>query len=193
MRVVGGSLRGRRLLAPPGKGTRPTVERVREAIFNILGGSVQGVRVLDLYAGSGSFGIEAVSRGAAHTVFVEAGRPAAQTIQQNLTSFGADYVTRFTLLQKPIEQAVARIVSLGPFDLCFVDPPFAMVRDGTALRTIEKVVAAGALSARALLILESPSDAPTSALAGLALDSSRAYGDTHLSFFRLESPSSHED
>src|SRR6185295_14611285 len=87
MRIVGGSLGGRVLRAPAGRATRPTSEKVREAVFNILG-DVEGASVLDLFAGSGALGIEALSRGAAHATFVDAGRPALATIRANLDELG---------------------------------------------------------------------------------------------------------
>lgn len=184
MRVVGGTHRGRKLRVPPGKSTRPTTERVREALFNVLGPRVQDQAVLDLYAGSGSLGIEALSRGAASVVFVEMGRVAADVIRNNLAGLGLQEPSRAQVLQRPIERSLDRLRELGPFDLCLVDPPFAAVRDGTAIRTLDRVASAGVLGPEALVILEYPSDQPNPVFEKLACEDIRAYGDTRLSFLR---------
>src|SRR5690349_16037799 len=89
MRIVAGEFRGRRLSAPPGARTRPTADRVREALFSILG-AIEGMRVADVFAGSGALGIEALSRGAAHATFVERDRRAAEVIERNVASVGAE-------------------------------------------------------------------------------------------------------
>ncbi len=126
MRVVAGTARGRRILAPPGTDTRPTTDRVREAVFNALGslGAVQDAVVVDLYAGSGALAIEALSRGAANAHLVEADRRAAEVAQSNLDTLGL--ADRATVHRCPVEQAVA-----GPgvlpdvVDLVVADPPYA--------------------------------------------------------------------
>jgi 16S rRNA (guanine966-N2)-methyltransferase len=117
VRVVAGEFRGRRLSAPRGASTRPTADRVREALFSILG-EVSGARVLDLYAGSGALGIEALSRGAVSAVFVERNPRAAAVIDRNLASLGLE--------QEVLRQDVVRFLSRseGRFDLVFCDPPY---------------------------------------------------------------------
>jgi 16S rRNA (guanine966-N2)-methyltransferase len=117
VRVVAGEYRGRRLVAPRGMRTRPTADRVREALFSMLG-DVSGARVLDLYAGSGALGIEALSRGAASAVFVERDPRAAAVIERNLASLG--------LQQEVCRQNAVRFLarSEGTFDLVFCDPPY---------------------------------------------------------------------
>jgi len=117
VRVVAGELRGRRLAAPRGARTRPTADRVREALFSMLG-DVSGARVLDLYAGSGALGIEALSRGAESAVFVERDPRAAAVIERNLTSLGLE--------QEVLRQDVVRFLARSPgtFDLVFCDPPY---------------------------------------------------------------------
>ena len=119
MRVVAGEFGGRRLKAPPGLDTRPTADRVREAVFSILG-SVDGLRVADLYAGSGALGIEALSRGASTAVFVESDRAAADVIEQNLATLGA---TGGEVVRRDV---LAWLGSAGEraFDLVFCDPPY---------------------------------------------------------------------
>ena len=117
MRVVAGEYRGRRLRAPAGTATRPTADRVREALFSMLG-DVSGLRVLDLFAGSGALGIEALSRGAGAAVFVERNRKAAAVVRKNLDSLG---------LRAPVVEGDALAVigqSQDPYDLVFVDPPY---------------------------------------------------------------------
>jgi 16S rRNA (guanine966-N2)-methyltransferase len=117
MRVVAGEFRGRRLAAPRGVRTRPTADRVREALFSMLN-DVSGARVLDLYAGSGALGIEALSRGASSATFVESDPGAVAVIQRNLDALGADAEVR--------RQDVVRFLyeREGPFDLVFCDPPY---------------------------------------------------------------------
>jgi 16S rRNA (guanine966-N2)-methyltransferase len=117
MRVVAGEFRGRRLAAPRGARTRPTADRVREALFSMLG-DVAGARVLDLYAGSGALGIEALSRGAESVVFVERDARAARMIERNLASLGLD--------QPVLRQDAVRFLARaeGTFDLVFCDPPY---------------------------------------------------------------------
>lgn len=138
MRVVAGSARGRRLRAPAGDATRPTTDRVREALFNALGslGAVDGAVAVDLYAGSGALGIEALSRGAAAAVFVESDRRAGDVIEENLDQLG--FADRATLVRRPVEEAIASLPR--PVDLVLADPPYAF--DGWAglLVALEDVV-----------------------------------------------------
>jgi 16S rRNA (guanine966-N2)-methyltransferase len=117
LRVVAGEFKGRRLRAPRGTRTRPTADRVREALFSMLG-DVGGARVLDLYAGSGALGIEALSRGAATAVFVERDPLAVAAIERNLAAIGVEAVV--------VRQDVLRYLPRadGPFDLVFCDPPY---------------------------------------------------------------------
>ena len=117
MRVVAGRFKGRRLAAPRGTRTRPTADRVREALFSMLG-DVGGARVLDLYAGSGALGIEALSRGAGSAVFVERDAKAVAAIERNLAAVGVEE----TLVRQDVERFLAR--ADGAFDLVFCDPPY---------------------------------------------------------------------
>ncbi len=118
MRIIAGEARGRRLKAPDTRGTRPATDRVREAVFSSLGSLVSGARVADVYAGSGSFGLEALSRGAGSAVFVEKGRRALEALQANVRTVG--------LGGKVEASEVRRWLSSGPgpFDLVFIDPPW---------------------------------------------------------------------
>jgi 16S rRNA (guanine966-N2)-methyltransferase len=117
MRVVAGEYGGRRLAAPPARGTRPTADRVREALFSMLG-DVSGLRVLDLFAGSGALGIEALSRGAASVTFVESDARAAAVIRQNLDALGAEGEV------KRRDAMVFLAAQRGTFDLVLADPPY---------------------------------------------------------------------
>ena len=121
MRVVAGTYRGRTLVAPPGSETRPTSDRVREALFSVLGASVQGACVLDLFAGSGALGIEALSRGAERAVFVDSSHKAISAVRANLAALGIEADVR------PIEaRAALRAASTRgeAYDLVFLDPPY---------------------------------------------------------------------
>jgi 16S rRNA (guanine966-N2)-methyltransferase len=118
MRVIAGQYGGRRLQAPPGDATRPTSDRVREALFSVLAARVDGARVLDLFAGSGALGIEALSRGAGSAVFVERDAKAVAAIERNLAAVGVEE----TVVRQDVERFLAR--ADGAFDLVFCDPPY---------------------------------------------------------------------
>lgn len=162
--------------------TRPTPDRVREALFSILG-SVEGARVLDLYAGTGALGIEALSRGASQATFVENARPALDALRENLAKLGL--AGSATVLAMRVEQAARRMGASGSdrFDLVFADPPYEMVRDGSAPRAIASVIEAGLLAEAAWVVLEHGALDEAPELPGLALQESRRYGDTALSLY----------
>ncbi|HKY40065.1 MAG TPA: 16S rRNA (guanine(966)-N(2))-methyltransferase RsmD [Polyangiaceae bacterium] len=188
MRVVAGRLGGRPLKAPAGDATRPTGARVKEALFSILS-NVRGARVLDLYAGSGALGIEALSRGAARAVFVEADRPALACLRENLTRLGLDGQTEVLPLR--VEAARAKLVARGPFDLVLCDPPWRDVK--RARGELEALVAAGALAPHARVALEhsakfppSLPNADTVQSGALCTIDQRQWGDTGVTFFSLE-------
>lgn len=125
MRVVAGTARGRTLVTPPGARTRPTTDRVREAIFNALWSRdlVDGARVADLFAGSGALGVEALSRGAEHVTFVDSDRSARQAIRRNIDSCG--FAERATIVATPVERWLAGLGDGVCLDLAFCDPPYA--------------------------------------------------------------------
>lgn len=120
MRVIAGSHRGRRLLAPDTQQTRPVMDRVKESLFSSLAAEIPGAAVLDLYAGAGSFGIEAMSRGASSAVFVESGRKALDALRSNLADLGIDA----EVVAGPVERYVT--TTTARFDLVFCDPPWQM-------------------------------------------------------------------
>lgn len=173
MRVVSGSLGGRRLAVPPGQGTRPTSDRVREALFSMLG-DVGGARVLDLFAGSGALAIEALSRGAASAVLVERDRRAADVIERNLQDLGlaaGDAV----LVRAPADAAIRAARERGDaYDLVFLDPPYRLAPD-LGPRLAEAL--APLLAPGARVVSESDHRAPLD-LPGLRVTHDRRYGDT---------------
>lgn len=149
LRVIGGDFRGRRLHFPDGPGLRPTADRVRETLFNWLQGEVSGRRVLDLFAGSGALGIEALSRGAAEVVFIEQARAVAAKLRENLVMLGAS-------AGRVIQADALRWLegSPPPFELVFLDPPFAAGLLGDTCRRLESC---GALAPGARIYLEQDS------------------------------------
>lgn len=180
MRVIAGSLGGRRLVAPRDRATRPTADRVKEALFSILG-DLEGLVVLDLYAGTGALGIEALSRGAARATFVESARDAEDAIRKNLTTLGL--MDRARVLRSVVEKSRRSLEAGGPFDLVFVDPPYADVEAATL------VVASLArdVAPRATIVLEHAQRADLEVAferARLERFDHRTYGDTSLSFLR---------
>jgi 16S rRNA (guanine966-N2)-methyltransferase len=167
MRVIAGELGGRRLRSPRGAGTRPTSERVREALFSMLG-DLSGLRVLDLFAGSGALGIEALSRGAAAATFVERSPRALGALRGNIAALGLSERARV------VEgDALAALRLPGEYDLVFLDPPYAAARPlaGALERGIAGVLAAGGR-----VVSESDRRAPLEL--GLPLRRERRYGDT---------------
>jgi 16S rRNA (guanine966-N2)-methyltransferase len=126
-RVIAGKAGGRRLTVPPGNGTRPTSDRAREGLLStwesLLGGPLDGERVLDLYAGSGAVGLEALSRGAAHTLLVEADARAARTIRENVRSLG---LPGAEVRSGKAEQIIRTPAPAAPYDIVFLDPPYAV-------------------------------------------------------------------
>lgn len=182
MRVVAGQWKGRRITAPQGRDTRPTADRVREAIFSAVVsriGSLEGVQVLDLYAGSGALGIEALSRGAAGCTFVDSARSATSAIKRNLDELGAD--PKSALIQvAAVERYSPREGSVA-VGLLLADPPyridaakFAQVLQGFADR--------GALEHGALVVYEHSAETSATWPKGFEAAGERRYGDTAVSF-----------
>jgi 16S rRNA (guanine(966)-N(2))-methyltransferase RsmD len=174
MRVVAGELRGRRLVAPAGSATRPTSDRVREALFSILG-DVSGLRVLDLYAGSGALGIEALSRGAAEAVFVDSSQAAVNAIRRNLSELGLE-----AGVQRRDALSYLAGAAGGPaYDLVFADPPYdSALRIGPRLaESLPPVLTPGAV-----IVTESNKRAPLELPFDLLRE--RAYGDTRIAVHR---------
>lgn len=197
MRIIAGSARGRRLFAPGSRGggqaIRPTADRAREALFNIIGWQfVQGARVLDLFAGTGALGLEALSRGAGAAFFVDNSPFALDLIQKNVVACGFSdkaHVFRHDLLkglffwQRTGGRAVLREASAEHprFDLIFLDPPY---RQGHGPGLLAGLQAQGMLSAEAVLVFEDDSSQTLPEVVGaLQLTDQRAYGDTGFWFY----------
>jgi 16S rRNA (guanine966-N2)-methyltransferase len=180
-RIVAGSLGGRRLVVPP-KGTRPTSERVREAMFSTITSrlSLDGARVLDLYAGSGALGIEALSRGAGYALFVESNRRAAAVLSENLAALGL----REAHVVAVSAQALAARPPDEPFDLLLADPPYAL--SGESLSgVLSSLNGAGWLAPGALLAVERPARSAELAWPeGVEPVTTRRYGDTLVCYGR---------
>ncbi|HEV2774243.1 MAG TPA: 16S rRNA (guanine(966)-N(2))-methyltransferase RsmD [Solirubrobacteraceae bacterium] len=170
MRIVAGLYGGRKLTAPPGAETRPTSDRVREALFSVLGASIHGARVLDLFAGSGALGIEALSRGAQSAVFVDRSRKAVTAIRANLDALGIEAEVRPIEAHAALRAASARREA---YDLVFLDPPYR--RAAELGRELSEGLTA-VLAPGARVVTESDRRAPLEL--DLPLADQRRYGDT---------------
>jgi 16S rRNA (guanine966-N2)-methyltransferase len=178
VRIIAGSRKGATIYAPKHAATRPTGDRVREAAFNLIG-PVDGASVLDLYAGSGAMGLEALSRGARSALFVEADREAVQTIERNLTKLGLEGAT---ILRADALTALAQEASSGRrYDLVLVDPPYRMFAD---LQTSLAAYLPAVLAEDGLVVVETSSREEPEL--PLAKRTSRRYGSARLTLFDPE-------
>lgn len=179
MRVTGGTLGGRRLRVPR-RGVRPTTDRVRESLFAILG-DLSDARVLDLYAGTGALGIEALSRGAEFAVFVEQASPSLDALDANLADL--DLVTHSRVVRGDATRGVRRLAKEADrFDLVLADPPYAAPTEAL----LAELVASGILNPGATLVIERGRGHAVAPVAGLVVVDQREYGDTVMT--RLEAP-----
>ena len=180
MRVVGGALRGRRLATPKDDAIRPTTDRNRETLFNILAHgdrvTLDGCRVLDLFAGTGALGVEALSRGARFALFVEEGVEGRGLIRENIEAFGLQ--GRSKIFRRDATR-LGVVGTMEPFDLLFADPPYGKRLGEAALASAR---AGGWLKRDALCVVEEAVDAPFETPEGFALADERAMGDTVLRF-----------
>ena len=192
MRVVGGRLRGRAIVAPKSAAIRPTADRLRESLFNILthayGDPVAGARVLDLFAGTGALGFEAASRGAAFVLFVDDGAEARALLRENAQTLGLGGVTR---IFRRDATRLGPVHPLEPFALAFLDPPYGK---GLAQQALTAMRDGGWLVPDALVVVEEATDAAFTAPDGFAELERRAYGDSELIVLRTaqENPSLHQ-
>jgi 16S rRNA (guanine966-N2)-methyltransferase len=184
MRIVAGRFRGAALAAPKTYDIRPTSDRVREAVFNILahgieGAEIEGARVLDLFAGTGALGLEALSRGAAYVHFVEENAEARGLIRRNIEALNATGVTK---IYRRDATNLGTIGTLRPFSLVFADPPYGK---GLAEKALASALAGGWLLPGAIAVVEERADGDFTAPPGFELLDRRVYGDTAVYFLRL--------
>ena len=183
MRIVGGRFRGRTLSAPKSQAIRPTADRLREALFNILthsyGDPVEGARVLDLFAGTGALGIEAVSRGAIFTLFVDNGAEARALLRNNVEALGLGGVTK---VYRRDASNLGPAHPMEPFSLVFLDPPYRMKLAEKALASLRD---GGWLQPGALLVVEEHKAAAFTAPEGFQELERREYDDTVFTFLRF--------
>ncbi|HLJ71757.1 MAG TPA: 16S rRNA (guanine(966)-N(2))-methyltransferase RsmD [Roseiarcus sp.] len=185
MRIVGGRLRGRVLKAPASRDIRPTSERLRESIFDILvhayGDPVAGARVIDLFAGSGALGLEALSRGAGFALFVDNGAEARALLRANIETLGLGGATR-------VWRADAMRLGLAPaaYSLAFLDPPYGKKLAAPALATL---VQGGWLAPGAIVVVEEAARVAIAAPEALRLAEERVYGDTKIAILIMEGTS----
>ena len=183
MRIVGGKFRGKVLTSPEDDSIRPTADRTRESVFNILasrlGASLDGLRVLDLFAGTGALGLEALSRGASHVTFVDTGADARGLIRDHIEAFGAGGVAK--LLRRDAT-ALGEAGTMGPVDLVFLDPPYGK---GLAEQALVSLRNGGWLKPETLLVLEESSEVPVMLPDGFVLDDRREYGAAAVHFIRV--------
>ena len=183
MRVVGGRLRGRALVTPKSQAIRPTADRLRESLFNILvhayGDPVTGARVLDLFAGTGALGIEAISRGASQAVFIDDGAEARSLIRENVAALGLGGVTR---IFRRDATKLGDAHPIGAASLVFLDPPYGR---GLAEQALVSARIGGWLAPDALIVVEEAADANFKPPGGFEEVERRRYDDSEIIFLRL--------
>jgi 16S rRNA (guanine966-N2)-methyltransferase len=187
MRIVGGTLKGRNIAAPKGEGTRPTSDRVREAlmssIVNRLGAGLGGAVTLDLFAGSGALGLEALSRGASRVVLVEKDRAALAVIAANVASLGVE--DRVTIVgSNALTTGLKKAETLGPYALLFCDPPYRLDQAPVA-RALESLGRSGAIEMGAPVVWEHSAGGAVPEPAGFAQERTYRYGDTAVTMLRF--------
>jgi len=179
LRVIAGTARRTGLIAPKGQNTRPTADRIKENIFNIITSYVQNAHFLDLFAGSGAMGIEALSRGAGMAVFVDSAKDAVSVILANLTN--TKFAARAHVLPMCALTAIPKLEQDGrKFDIIFLDPPYGQ---GLMQQALTALVKHNILSQDGLIIAECAANEPTYEVAGLAVHDIRKYGSTRLIFY----------
>ncbi|MBD0415701.1 16S rRNA (guanine(966)-N(2))-methyltransferase RsmD [Oryzicola mucosus] len=184
MRVVGGDLRGRPLATPRDAAIRPTTDRAREAVFNVLahrfGDVLEGARVLDLFAGTGALGIEALSRGASYCVFIEESAEGRGLIRTNVEAFG---LTGRTKIFRRDATGMGAAGTLAPFTLIFADPPYGK---GLGEKALQSARTGGWLAPGALCVVEETAAVSFEPGEGFSVIDERAYGETVIRFIRLD-------
>ena len=180
MRIVGGAFRGRALATPRSDAIRPTSDRAREAVFNVIAHNwperLEGARVLDLFSGTGALGLEALSRGAAQCLFIEESAEGRGLIRTNIEEFGLQ--GRARIFRRDATR-LGDVGTIAPFDLVFADPPYGR---GLAERALESALAGGWLKPGALAVVEEAAATPFQPPQGLSLLERRDWGDTSVTF-----------
>ena len=184
MRITGGEFGGRKVKAPAGDRVRPTQDRVRGALFSMLAEIVPGARVLDLFAGSGSVGLDAFSRGAAAVVWVEGDRCHAQALKANVAALAVDTVAA-TVVCCDVLRWLRTPAGLAPFDIVFADPPYDWARENGFVTMAALLTAQGWMKPAGFFVAEQPADMAVAVLPGWTLLRDREYGQTRLAVYRL--------
>jgi len=186
IRIIAGSLKGRKIPTLQGQGIRPTSLRAREALFSILGSVIQGACVADLFAGSGAIGLEALSRGAQKAVFVEQNPEAGQTLEKTLVQFKVKFQSQVFIQDVALAIQNPYLVGWRPFDVLYIDPPYQFEQSHQLLTQIEE---ANLITKNGQVIYEHFSKRnPPPVIGRWALTRTAKYGDTGLSFYRLQAP-----
>jgi 16S rRNA (guanine966-N2)-methyltransferase len=184
MRIIAGKFRGKALTSPKDDSIRPTADRVRESVFSILasrlGPSFSGVRVLDLFAGTGALGLEALSRGAASIMFVDTGAEARGLIRDHIEAFGAGGIAK---LMRRDATDLGLAGNIKPFDLIFLDPPYGQ---GLGEQALSSARAGGWIAPGAMIVFEESSSAALDVPEGFVLDDRREYGSAGVHFLTFE-------
>lgn len=183
MRIVGGEFRGRPLAAPRSNAIRPTTDRTREALFNVLshrfGDRLEGARVLDLFAGTGALGLEALSRGASHCTFIEESAEGRGLIRDNVEAFGLQGRTK---IFRRDATSLGVVGTIQPFTLLFADPPYGK---GLGEKALQSALAGGWLAAGALCVVEEAASAAFEPGPRFRIEDERSYGETVIRLLEL--------
>ena len=178
MRVISGTLKGRRLVSPSGWATRPTADRIKESVFNILAGDIADRQVLDLFAGTGALGIEALSRGAKTAVFIDQAKPALDALRRNIANLGLE--SRARIIRWDIRKNLNCLAAGFAFDLIFMDPPYGT---GAVTPTLKALAACGVMASPARIVIEhSAGECVDPHMGALTLADQRRFGKTLVSF-----------
>ncbi len=183
MRITGGKSKGRTLASPKGMDIRPTTDKVREAIFNIIGQDMTGLYVLDLFAGTGIFGIEALSRGAQHTVFIDNSQQSIKLIKRNLAT--CSFQNSGIVLQRDLRKAIPlnHPGLQNNFDLIFLDPPY---RKDLIIPLLEKISSTDMLSKKSRIVTElSKNEILPNSIGNFEMADTRLYGDTRINIYTV--------
>lgn len=184
MRIISGIAGGRRLVAPSGDRTRPTSDKIRGSLFNILMSRTADAAVLDLFGGTGAMALEAMSRGAAHAVIVDTDRQAIDAIRKNAQSvLGEDFRAQVDIIKSDYKRALQSLAG-KKFDMVFLDPPYALTEAYSAAQ--ELLVQLNLLADDAVVVCERARDAKVAYAAGYEVYDTRVYGETAVDFVRLE-------